>query len=172
MWILLTTAWGHPIDAALAALKRVDCENAPVGARPRHPGAERVYAGHFAKQADGRWTGQERRVLHANSSWKALTGLRHGEDCVDVWTTTAEQVPAEECPTCTYGLRVTGVLDPAATTCKRRLTPENNRFTTTYNVTVEGEGVTLAFPSGKVLGTGRLDEGALTWISKQTCLWF
>lgn len=169
LWLSLALA--HPLDDAMAKLERVQCLAPRTSAVRSHPGAEQVYAG-VLNLAGKRVVGEERRYLYANPAWRALGGQRHGEDCVDVWTLTGEQVAVVECPRCTHALAVEGHLNVEKSTCRRRLTPNGNHFKTTYHLVVDGDKAIIQYPSGKVLGTGSFRDNVLTWVSEQTCTWF
>ena len=173
--LFLASATASPPDELVEATRRVRCERPQVaGTKKTHPGAEQFYAGAFRLSETGALTGEERRYLYANSGWKALPGLREGEDCVDIWSVVGRRVPKKDCSSCTFGLEIQADLDQARTTCVRRLTPNANHFRTLYNVREEGDGrFTLLFQSGKPFATGqRTEDGTWSWITEQTCTWF
>lgn len=175
MLLALVTAHASPLPALLAEKERVTCR-APVSAsvtKP-HPGAEQFYAGTFRVDANGTVAGDEQRFLFANTAWKALGGLRKGEDCVDVWTVVGKRVPVlETCPSCAFAIEIAVDIDASRTTCTRRLTPNGNHFRTTYQIAEKPDGsIDVYFQSGKLLGKGRKDADAYAWTSEQTCTWF
>ncbi|MCB9693652.1 MAG: hypothetical protein H6736_17705 [Alphaproteobacteria bacterium] len=168
------TAHADPLPDLLASKTRASCSRpaAASGGNP-HPGAEQLYAGSFRIDEAGVVSGQELRFLYANEAWKALPGLREGKDCKDVWTVVGRKVPAQNCPTCAFGIEVQVDIDTQATTCVRRLTPDDNHFSTVYGIVENADGtVEIRFKSGKPLGKGRKDGDAWAWTSDQTCTWF
>ncbi len=164
---------GDPILERVRAQPRLRCEGPAASSIGKpHPGAEQLYAGSFRIEG-GRVVGEERRYLFANDAWKALTGLRAGKDCVDVWKVVGRRVPARGCPTCSFGIQITVDIDPAATTCERRLNPDGNHFSTLYNVAERSGGrFELFFESGKPLAEGEKQGDVYVWATKPACTWF
>ena len=139
-----------------------------------HPGAESFFSGAFAIDAAGAVTGEERRYMYANATWEAQPGLRQGADCKDVWNLTGRKVRPEKCTDCAFGIQVDAVVDSQRSTCERRVSSDDNRFTANYDVAVKADGSFTVFfaRSGKVLGVGKQDGEVFSWISEQTCMWF
>ncbi|MCB9676897.1 MAG: hypothetical protein H6737_17410 [Alphaproteobacteria bacterium] len=173
MLLTFTALAADPLPDLAANSSRVSCE-APATAKIAKlmPGAEQFYSGAF--RVDGaRVEGVERRYTWANSTWKAQGGLKHGDDCVDVWKVAGQKTAPHKCEDCAFGLVLQGDIDTTATTCERRLTADGNHFKTAYDVKVAADGTfEIFFTSGKPLAKGKQIDGAYAWMSDQGCVWF
>lgn len=139
-----------------------------------HPGAESFFTGAFALDTNGSITGEERRYMYANAAWQAQPRLRQGADCRDVWSLKGRKVPVGKCTDCAFGIEVNAVIDSERSTCERRVSSEENRFTANYDIEVAADGSFIVHfaASGKVLGKGKKDGEVFSWASEQTCMWF
>lgn len=178
MWLALLcmTAWaGPPPDLSDQAV-RGQCEKAKTseGARTA-TGADQTYVGRFAVAADGSVTGSEKRLLFANSAWKADKGEdgRAGADCVNEWVVQGQKTAVSGCPDCDFGISFQADIDYSKSTCPQQLVVDGNHYKGGYDVKVKADGTFELYfaTSGKKLATGRYSDDQYSWISTHRCIW-
>lgn len=115
------------------------------------------------------WSGEERWLLFANSTWED----QGGGDCEVAWTATATETEPSGCGSCEFGLEVTLTLDLVATTCDDDLS-EGTEGDVTYVVDVADDGTATWYyaSSGNTVGVGYYEDGAVNFLSDKQCDWF
>ena len=157
-------------------LVKGQCSNGP-GAE----GADSHFAGTMRFDGD-RVTGDERWILFTNPKWAS----RGGKDCEIVWSIEGSKTPAPAtCGQCAYGVRFKATPDFSHSNCPDEMMNghkaptgetvggEAVAFEQTYGVQLTGDKARISFAkSGKHLGEGYANDGALVWVSDHQCKWF
>ncbi len=140
------------------------CENM----QPNVAGATSYFYGIYQKSSDG-WQGEEQWILHPTEAWTS-TG---GETCYVTWAISADEKDAAGCPSCNFSLEVNGTLDRQKTDCPEGLWENEEQWSTTYNILVEGGNSMVYFQSdGDTVGSGYSTSNAFNFLSDVSCSWF
>ena len=79
----------------------------------------------------------------------------------------------EEVAFCDFGLDVSAAVNLAGTTCPEELYEGDELWSTTYAVDLSGDEAVFYFASsGNPLGAGYGIDGAVNYITEETCLYF
>ena len=140
------------------------------GVMPEAAGATSYFLGTYIEESDG-WIGKEQWILHPTSGWTS-TG---GETCYITWDVIAEETEILGCPTCSLALSVSAFVNRQETDCPDGLwdNPQEEQWDATYNIDTEGDSAAFSFQgSNTPVGTGYVNDTAVSFLSEVTCTWF
>ena len=124
---------------------------------PNVAGATSYFYGIYQRSSDG-WRGEEQWILHPTAAWTST----EGETCYVTWAINAQQELIAGCPSCDFSLEVNGTLDRQKTDCPEGLWENEEQWSTTYNVLLEGGDSIVYFQSdGDMVGSGYSTNNAL-----------
>lgn len=132
-------------------------------------GAATWFWGQYIRQADGSWTGQERWIIKANSTWIDAGGT----DCEADWTATANETPTGACSNCDLGLAVSATLQ--SNTCPSGLSSQIDDFQVEYAIRFGTDGTAtwyFADDAATPFASGYEVDGAVNFLTDQSCVWF
>lgn len=137
-----------------------------------HPvdGAREYFWGEYQRTAGAAWTGTEAIYYFANATWVA----NGGADCAIVWNMTATEADPGACTTCALGLSVSATLDTTQTTCPSAMWSGDETFVEGYAIDQAADGTaTWRFAeSNNEFGAGYWVDGAASFLSDSSCVWF
>lgn len=171
LWLLLLAplSLAGDLPDLQSEAQRGRCDHKPVA------GADSTYVGELSWTEEGQVTGYERRLLFANSRWRANRGEdgKYGRDCTIHWTVQGRKVPTTSCAQCEFGISFQADIDYDASSCPMQLQLEGNHFKGAYDIDLREDGTLEVFfaNSGKKLGRGAHEGQTLRWISDHRCMW-
>lgn len=129
-------------------------------------GANSYFWGVFEGTPEEGWEGEERWYLFANDTAKD-GGFN---DCEVVWAVAASPTSPSGCPTCEQGVALSASLRD--NTCSSDLQVDQS-YSVDYAVDLAESGdSTWYFASGKELGNGYWNGGAMSYLTDASCRWF
>jgi len=166
--VLASVAYAMP--DVMSEIQRGKCDTGPGAA-----GADEHYVGRFVVDGDG-VKGQEKRLLFANTKWKAVKGRdgKAGEDCEVFWNVVGGKVPASGCVQCDFGVKFQADVDFDKSTCPMDLMLKSRHWQGAYDLDVKDDGTMDVYfaGSGKALGTGYHDGNNYAYRTAHRCVWF
>lgn len=136
--------------------------------QPNVAGATSYFYGIYQKSSDG-WRGEEQWILHPTDAWTSTDG----ETCHITWAINADEREVAGCPSCDFSLEVNGTLDRQKTDCPDGLWENEEQWSTTYNILLDGGNSIVYFQSdGDTVGSGYSTGSAFNFLSDVSCSWF
>ena len=152
------------LDSLMDEMMPDYCENV----QPDVAGATSYFYGIYYKDS-GDWEGEEQWILHPTSAWTST----NGETCYVTWSIAAQEKDAAGCPDCDFALEVSGTLNRQRTDCPDGLWENEEQWSTTYNILLDGNDSVVYFQSdGELLGSGYSTGNAFNFLSEVSCSWF
>ncbi len=132
-------------------------------------GATSHFIGELTTADGATYTGTETWALFANDAWVDVGGA----DCIVVWSINAAVGAPGACSTCEFGLEIDATLDAFQTDCPEGLYVGDERWSTSYDVDIDGLTATITYgSSGSDLASGYADATGLVYITPAACMWF
>lgn len=152
------------LDSLMDEMMPDYCENV----QPNVAGATSYFYGIYLRNTEG-WEGEEQWILHPTSSWTST----NGETCYVTWSIFAQEQEAAGCPDCDFALEVNGTLNRQRTDCPDGLWENEEQWSTTYNILLDGDSSFVYFQSdGELVGSGYSTNTAFNFLSEVSCSWF
>ena len=152
------------LDSLMDEMMPDYCENV----QPNVAGATSYFYGIYLRNT-GDWEGEEQWILHPTSSWTST----NGETCYVTWSISSQEKEAAGCPDCDFALEVNGTLNRQRTDCPDGLWENEEQWSTTYNILLDGDSSFVYFQSdGELVGSGYSTNTAFNFLSEVSCSWF